>query len=442
MKKIKLLLLLSAVFIFIRPSLSLANEVSYYPEPPYTYSPDDVTVSRTPESGPFYVGQEFIFSCNWTTLVFKVPGYIRVGGDSPYCGTPTFSFIPTEPGSYEVRINPYNAYGPLGLLKFSFDVVAPEISTSNLADGFVGAVYSQILESSGVTPFAWSIVSGSGTLPTGLNLNPLTGEIYGTPTAVGTYSFAVKVTDNNNQIDTQDLAIIVHGNTPTGNPIIGPLSGVTLDFTGGVTQEGQTTVASSSSGTQPPSGFKLGSPPIYYNISTTAVFNPPVEVCISYDEAQFRQENNLKLTHFESGQWVNVTTSLDTVNNIICGQVSALSEFALVEDLDVSYLIDEVIDFNLEDGIEQGFLAKLNVAKSALERGQNKTAVNTLKAFINLVKAQQGKKITNDQAVILINDAEVLINQLQGNSPILALLRLIFIDWWVNLLGLISFSFK
>lgn len=209
---------------------------------------------------------------------------------------------------------------------------------------------------------------------------------------------------------------LFNGNTPPGqNIVVGPLSGVTITYTE-VTSGGQTTVISSSSGTTPPSGFKLGTPPTYYSVSTTAQFNPPVTVCINYDDTQFKNEKNLKLFHFENGRWVNATTSLDTISNIICGQASSFSEFGLFEDITVDHIADEVKSFNLESGIQQSLLDKLTAAKSAIERGQNKTARNILKAFINLVEAQKGKKITNEQAQILLTDTKALINSLGGFS--------------------------
>ena len=208
---------------------------------------------------------------------------------------------------------------------------------------------------------------------------------------------------------------LFNGNTPPGqNIVVGPISGVTLTYVT-VVVGGQTIVNPSSSGPTPPSGFKFGNPPTYYSISTTAEFNPPVEVCINYDDTQFKNENNLKLFHFENGQWINITTSLDTINNIICGQVSSFSEFGLFEDITTDHIIDEVKSFNLDPDIEQGLLDKLNSARSAIERNQNKTARNILKAFINLVNAQEGKKITTDQANILRTDAQALINSLGGN---------------------------
>jgi serine-aspartate repeat-containing protein C/D/E len=67
--------------------------------------------------------------------------------------------------------------------------------------GTVGAPYSSAIEvTGGVPPYSFEIVSGS--LPPGLNLNPTTGVISGTPTTAGSSSFNVKVTDG-------------HGNTAT-----------------------------------------------------------------------------------------------------------------------------------------------------------------------------------------------------------------------------------
>lgn len=307
------------------------------------------------------------------------------------------------------------------------DVPTIIIPTSNLANGFVQVAYSQTVQAiGGITPLTWSIINGF--LPTGLSLNSSTGEIFGIPTVVEVTSFTVQVVDANNKIATKDLSIIIHGNTPIGsNVLVGPLNNVALIFSQ-VIQEGHTTAASSSSGPTPPSGFKLGNPPTYYSISTTAQFNPPVEVCVTYDDTQFKNEKNLKLFHFESGQRVNVTTFLDTTSNVVCGSVSSFSEFGLFEEITVDHIIDEVQGFDLDPDIEQGLLDKLNAAKSAIERNQNKTARNILKAFINLVNAQEGKKITNDQANILRADAHALINSL-GSNLLSTIFKWVMFGW-------------
>jgi hypothetical protein len=146
--------------------------------------------------------------------------------------------------------------------------------------------------------------------------------------------------DANNNTATKDLSITIHGNTSVGTEVlVGPLNGVTLEFSE-VTSAGQTTVITSGAGQPPPTGFKLGTPPTYYNISTTATFTAPVEVCINWTEGQFNNENNLKLWHFDGIVWTDLTTSLDTVNNVICGLTNSFSEFAIFEKKQVVATID------------------------------------------------------------------------------------------------------
>jgi len=56
-------------------------------------------------------------------------------------------------------------------------------------------------------------------------------------------------------------------------------------------------------------------------------------VCITYDEAAFSgPEDSLVLFHFDDlGVGTDVTTSLDTAANVICGEVTSFSEFAVLE---------------------------------------------------------------------------------------------------------------
>ncbi len=74
-------------------------------------------------------------------------------------------------------------------------VPPPSIATPALPGGQVDNSYAQTLaEIGGVAPYTWSIVEGS--LPTGLHLNGASGEIVGTPSAVGSSTFTVLVTDS------------------------------------------------------------------------------------------------------------------------------------------------------------------------------------------------------------------------------------------------------
>jgi hypothetical protein len=99
-----------------------------------------------------------------------------------------------------------------------------------------------------------------------------------------------------------------------------------------VSSSGTTTLATSSTGPIPPSGFTLGYPPTLYDIETTAGYSGNIRVCINYSNIYFENENELKLYHYETPAWVDRTElPIDTTNNIICGNVNTLSPFALFE---------------------------------------------------------------------------------------------------------------
>jgi hypothetical protein len=102
-----------------------------------------------------------------------------------------------------------------------------------------------------------------------------------------------------------------------------------------VQSAGTTTVTASAPGggtSGPPTGFKVGSPPVYYDVSTTANFSGSVTLCFHWIEGQFHNEDNVRVFHGESGwQDVTIPASLDKSANRVCGTVTSLSPFALFE---------------------------------------------------------------------------------------------------------------
>jgi len=88
----------------------------------------------------------------------------------------------------------------VGSLQFSSPLGTDDplfvISTSGLPAASTRTLYSETLQAQGgVEPYSWVI--SSGTLPIGLTLNSATGEISGTPTEIGDFSFSVILTDAN-----------------------------------------------------------------------------------------------------------------------------------------------------------------------------------------------------------------------------------------------------
>jgi hypothetical protein len=91
----------------------------------------------------------------------------------------------------------------------------PSVTTTSLPTGTTGFKYSATLSASGgISPYTWSVVSGS--LPPGLSLNPTSGVITGIPTNAGSFRFTVEVAGANVSIATKALSIEVDAAPITG----------------------------------------------------------------------------------------------------------------------------------------------------------------------------------------------------------------------------------
>lgn len=82
-------------------------------------------------------------------------------------------------------------------------------TTTSLPFGENGEPYSAILQAiGGVTPYTWSISSGS--LPAGLSLNSTTGAIAGTPTVSGDFLITISVKDSSSYIYSDNQVMRLH----------------------------------------------------------------------------------------------------------------------------------------------------------------------------------------------------------------------------------------
>jgi len=105
---------------------------------------------------------------------------------------------PTATGTYTYTMTCTGAAGSQNAsATLTVQAVPPlSVTSSSLPSGKVGTAYSTTLAASGgISPYTWSITSG--TLPAGLSLNPSTGAISGTPTAAASnMPLTFQVTDS------------------------------------------------------------------------------------------------------------------------------------------------------------------------------------------------------------------------------------------------------
>ncbi|MFL5345136.1 MAG: putative Ig domain-containing protein [Hyalangium sp.] len=128
-----------------------------------------------------------------------------------FSGT-TLSGTPTTAGHFTFGIKVTDANGITASLATAMDIFGyppPSIVTTGYKDGYAGDPYSApSAASGGKGALTWSLASGA--LPDGLAINATTGQLTGTPTQTGTFSFTVRVSDTNNQEATQPLQVVIY----------------------------------------------------------------------------------------------------------------------------------------------------------------------------------------------------------------------------------------
>jgi hypothetical protein len=104
----------------------------------------------------------------------------------------------------------------------------PQMPFQTLASGSVGTPYNQSIALTGGTPpLQWSVYNGpivtgykvGGAVPDGLQMNPSTGSISGTPTGGGTWFFEATATDATGAFAYNALSIQVDSTAAPGNPV-------------------------------------------------------------------------------------------------------------------------------------------------------------------------------------------------------------------------------
>tara|TARA_B100001971_G_scaffold37076_1_gene32045 strand:+ start:157 stop:1128 length:972 start_codon:yes stop_codon:yes gene_type:complete len=180
-----------------------------------------------------------------------------------------------------------------------------------------------------------AIANGATATVTFLAIPSATGTVSGTAKAASAVNDAHP--DNSN-VAMSSVVQQAADNTATGTEVtiqpVDPRTGtfpVTATFAQ-VDISGLTTLSNGFNGPGPPTGYTLIDPPLAYDLSTNAAHTGAIDVGVSYSGETFTSsESGIALFQLQGSTWTDRTTSLDTGNHVISGQVSSLSTLAIFE---------------------------------------------------------------------------------------------------------------
>jgi hypothetical protein len=142
----------------------------------------------------------------WSLSGGSLPPGVILNADGSIAG------IPTAPGNFEFSAKVADSQGSSDTRNFAVTTkpasAVPKITTkAALPDAIVGTSYAQEMTASGGSgDYAW--VTSDKTVPPGLVLEAA-GNLTGTPTAQGAFTFTINVTDSQGTTGKKDFSLTV-----------------------------------------------------------------------------------------------------------------------------------------------------------------------------------------------------------------------------------------
>jgi hypothetical protein len=256
---------------------------------------------------------------SWAVTTGSLPAGLSLNAATGVIsGTPTGTFVGTD--SFTVTVT--DAETPTGgkasvNLSIAISVAPLSVTTtsSSLPLGVANSLYAgaTLQATGGITPYSWAVTTGN--LPAGLTLNASTGAISGTPTASGTASFTITVTDSETptaKTATANLSLVVNPalsvTTTTLPPgVIGTVyPGATLAAAGGITPYTWSVTTGSL-----PAGLSLNSSTGAISGTPTGTFTGTVSFTVTAtdNESPTKQTASANLSIVISAPPLKVTTT-------------------------------------------------------------------------------------------------------------------------------------
>lgn len=231
--------------------------------------------------------------------------------------------------------------------------MAIQIITTALQNGVVGAAYTQTVQSTGgQAPLTWS--KDSGTYPTSLSIDGSSGVISGTPSASGSFSFVIKVVDDNAASDTQSFTVRIYDPLVTSPDPVSPATRVVVE-----------------SGSQVDFEATGGSGNFQWSVDGGNLINPNTGLLTAINGGDY----TVTVTDLDSGQIATVLITV-TSQSQFCVSGSPVAETIAVAE-------DACCQFNIECGDK----LQLQIPSFHLVINGEKQAI----LFGNLVQAVTGE---------------------------------------------------
>ena len=140
----------------------------------------------------------------WQVSSSSLPGGLTIASSGNISGTPTTA------GSFTFQVTVRDSAQGSASSSFTIRITAAAlaVTTASLPAGTVGTAYTAttLAATGGTPPYTWSVASGA--LPGGLSISSA-GVISGTPTASGTFSVTLQVTDSAQAAATKAYSVTV-----------------------------------------------------------------------------------------------------------------------------------------------------------------------------------------------------------------------------------------